>query len=309
MNTKPIILVTGATGAQGGSVARMLLKQKKFAVRILTRNPQSTRARVLQRAGAEVFRGDMDNVESLINAMEGCYGVFGVTNFWEHFAKEYQQGINLVDAAGAAGIRHFVLHTLPDYYKLSNGNYSVPHYDIKAAIEQYSRRQDMPATYVQMGFYYENFFNFFPLQKDAYGDFYFGFPQGKTRLAAVSVEDLGGIVATIFDRPGENIGRTVFAVGSDLNCDEYAEVMSRILQKKIYYQYIPRSEYAAYDFPGAEELANMFEVQRIYIPNRQAELEESKKLNPAIQSFETWVTKKKFRFLDHIQAHMDVFVI
>lgn len=309
MISKPIILVTGATGAQGGSVARMLLKQKKYGVRILTRNPHSQRARVLQRAGAELVQGDMDDVNSLVAAMQDCYGVYAVTSFWEHFAKEYQQGINLVDAAKAAGIQHFVLHTLPDYYKLSNGNYSVPHYDMKAAVEQYSRRQGLPATYVQLGFYYENFFSLFPLQKDSGGDFYFGFPQGRTKLAAVSVSDIGGIVASVFDRPAEYIGRTICAVGADMTPDEYAEIMTRVLQKKVYYQYIPRNEYSAYNFPGAEELANMFEVQRLYIPNRQADLEESKKLNPGMQSFEEWVTKKKFRFMDHMNAQMEVFVI
>jgi uncharacterized protein YbjT (DUF2867 family) len=306
---KNIILVIGATGSQGGSVAKMLLKQKKFSVRILTRNPASQMARILQRAGAEVVQGDLDDPESLVKAMEGCYGVFGMTNFWEHFAKEYQQGINVVDAAKVAGIQHLVMHSLPDYYKISNGLYSVPHYDMKAAVEQYGRRQGVPATYVQLGFYFENFFSFFPLQRDSGGEFYFGFPQGKTRLAAVSVEDLGGVVASIFDHPVEYIGRTVFAAGEDLSCAEYASIMSEVLQTPIYYQYIPRNEYAAYDFPGAEELANMFEVQRLFIPNRKADLEESRKLNPGMQSFREWVKKKRFRFLDHMQAQMDVFVI
>ncbi len=306
---KPIILVTGGTGSQGGSVARMLLKQRKFAVRILTRDASAPNARILERAGAEIVQGDMEDVNSLFRAMQGCYGVFGVTNFWEHFAKEYQLGINIVDAAKAAGIKHLVLHSLPDYYKLSNGMFSVPHYDMKAAVEQYGRRQGLPATYVQMGFYYENFFTLFPLQKDNRGEFYFGFPQGETKLATVSVEDLGGIVASIFDRPGEYIGRTICAVGEDLTCQQYAAIMSEVLQRTVYYQYIPRNEYAAYDFPGAEELANMFEVQRSFIPNRQADLEESRKLNPSIQSFSAWVTRNKFRFMDHLAGQMDLFVI
>ena len=285
------------------------MKQKKFAVRILTRDAGSGRARSLQKAGAEIVQGDMGDINSLFSAMQGCYGVYGVTNFWEHFAREYQLGINIIDAAKAAGIKHLVLHSMPDYYKLSNGLYSVPQYDIKAAVEQYSRRQGMLATYLQMGFYYENFFTQFPLQKDNRGEFYFGFPQGDTPLAAVSVEDVGGIVASVFDHPAEYIGRTICAVGDDLTSEQYAAVMSEVLQRTVYYQYIERNEYAAYNFPGAEELANMFEVQRLFIPSRQADLEESRKLNPSMQSFPEWVSRNKFRFMDHLAAQMDLFVI
>src|SRR6478735_7343876 len=95
---KKLILVTGATGAQGGSVARALLADEHFSVRILTRNGSSPKALELKAAGAEVAQGDLDDTASLIRAMRGCYGVFGVTNFWEHFDREYQQGKNLIDA-------------------------------------------------------------------------------------------------------------------------------------------------------------------------------------------------------------------
>ncbi len=309
MRTKPIILVTGATGAQGGSVARMLLKNKKFAVRILTRNPDSQRARVLQRAGAEIVKGDLDDIRSLEMAMLGCYGVFGVTNFWEHYAKEYQQGLNLIDAVKTSGIRHFVMHSMEDYSKLSNGRYSVPQYDIKAALEQYAKREQVAATFVHMSFYFENFFSLFPLQKGQDKTFYFGFPQGDTKLAMVSVDDLGGVVARIFNNPHAFIGRTVGVVGDDRTGHEYAQILSNVLERNIEYYYISRNEYAAYNFPGAEELANMFEVQRLYIPERQAELEESYKMNPEMQTFEKWATKNKQRFLNHINSHLDVFVI
>ena len=309
MDSKPIILVTGATGAQGGSVARMLLKSRKYQVRILTRNGNSQKARVLHRAGAELAIGDLDDVASLVRAMRGCYGVYGVTNFWEHFAREYQQGRNLIDAVHLSGISHFVLHTEADYYKLSNGRYSVPQCDIKAALEQYSRSLGLPATYVRMSFYYENFFSLFPLQKGADGGFYFGFPQGNTRLAMTSVEDIGAIVAAIFDNKEDYNGRVVGVVGSDETCETYARILSTILNKNISYQYIPRNEYASYNYPGAEELANMFEVQRLYLQNRQADLEESYRLNPSMQSFENWAVKNKNRFLDHINSYMEVFVI
>src|SRR5690348_14939899 len=102
------ILVIGATGAQGGSVASHLLSGGKFHVRCLTRNPASDRAVALRSAGAEIVRGDLDDPITLRAAMAGCYGVFGVTNFWEHFQREQQHGRNLIEAVAAAGIAHFV---------------------------------------------------------------------------------------------------------------------------------------------------------------------------------------------------------
>ncbi len=308
-NNQQTILVIGGTGAQGGSVARALLKENKFRVRILTRNAGAQRAKVLRRAGAEIVVGDLEDMESLKRAMKDVYGVFGVTNFWEHFAKEVQLGINLMDAVKESGIQHLVMHTLPDYYRLSRGRYSVPHYDIKASFEEYSRGLGLPATFLHMGFYYENFLSFFPLQKGEDGNFYFGFPQGNTRLAATSVEDTGGVVAAIFNKPSEYIGRTVGVAGEDINCDEYALIMSNVLKKHVYYNHIPRDVYAAYGFPGAEELANMFEVQRLFIPERNEWLKESRELYPGMQRFEDWVAKNKYKFINHFNSQFQAMVI
>jgi len=296
MKQKPIILVTGATGAQGGSVARTLLAEDKFTVRILTRNASSEKAIALRNAGAQVVTGDMDDIYSLLRAMKDCYGVFGITNFWEHFAKEYSQGENLIHAVQQSGIKHFVMQSLPNYYRLSRGAFAVPQYDLKAELQNYAEWLDVPATFIHMSFYYENFFNLFPLQKGVGNEFYFGFPQGSTRLAMTSVEDTGGIVATAFNNPVKYIGRTVGAVGADDSCSDYAVLMSEVLKRDIFYKYIPRDDYAAFGFPGAEELADMFEVQRLFIPNRRADLMESYEMNPAMQTFESWLIKNKPRF-------------
>ena len=291
-----IILVTGATGAQGGSVARALLAENKFTVRILTRNANTEKVTAFKKLGAEVVTGDMNDIESLKAAMKDCYGVFGVTNFWEHFDKEYELGKNLIDAVQQSSIKHFIFSSLEDYNKLSGGKFSVPHYDIKAALQEYTKSLQLPATFVQISFYYENLFTFFPLQKDDNGDLYFGFPQGDTRLATISAADYGGIVAAVFSHPVEYIGRTFCAVGSDNTCAAYAATLKKVLGKKVYFKYIPRDEYAALGFAGAEELANMFEVQRVYIPNRQIDMIESYGLNPDMLTFESWVKKNKKRF-------------
>jgi len=296
MSNKPVILVTGATGAQGGSVARALLADDRFTVRIFTRNASSLKTQELKAAGAEIAEGDFEDKESLAAAMKDCYGVFGVTNFWEHYHKEYEHGINLVNAVKDAGIKHFVLHTLPGYHRLSGGKFPVPHCDIKDALKTYTKGLSIPASFVEIAFYYENFFSYFPLQKDGNGGYFFGFPQGETKLAMASVEDMGGVVTSVFNYPAEYIGRTVGVVGADSTCAEYAAIMSRQLGQHIYFNYIPRDVYAGLGFPGAEELANMFEVQRLYITGRQLDMIESYGLNPAMQSFAQWVNSNKAKF-------------
>jgi uncharacterized protein YbjT (DUF2867 family) len=306
MNQQKIILVTGATSGQGNSVAKALLAGKQFKVRAFTRNAQSAKAQELAQAGAEIAEGDLDNPQSLAKALEGAYGVFGLTNFWEHFEKEYQQGRNLIDAVHAAGVQHFIYSSLPDYHKLSNGQLPVPHCDMKAALKAYTKSLNIPASFTEIAFYYENFLSFFPLQKDEHDAFYFGFPQGDTKLAMVSVEDLGGVVTAIFDHPHEYIGRTVGVVGEDLTCAEYAQTLSKVLGQKVYFNHIPRDVYAGFGFPGAEELANMFEVQRLYIPQRHLDVIESHGLNPSMQRFEAWLVKNKERFMQGIEAQLEM---
>ncbi len=297
-----MILVTGATGAQGGGVARHLLNSGKFAVRCLTRNPSSEKSIALQKAGAEVVKGDLGELESLKTAMKGCHGVYGVTNFWEHFDKEYEQGKNLVDAVAASNIKHFVFSTLPNAKKISDGKIEVPHFDIKAKLEEYSRGLGLHVTFVHPAFYFENFLSYFPPQKQEDGTFAFGFPQGDTLLAGIAIEDLGGVVTAIFDKPDDFKDKTVGVVGDDLPPKKYAEIMTRVLKKTVVYNYIPREVFAKFDFPGADDLANMFEFNRLYIPNRKGDLEESRKLYPKMQTFESWLTTNKEKFKDILKA-------
>ncbi len=290
------MLVTGATGAQGGSVARHLLAGGKFSVRALTRNPNSEKAKALQAAGAEVIQGDLDDLKSLQTALEGCSGVFGVTNFWEHLQNEYTQGKNLIDAVAASGVKHFVFSSLPHVQKITGGKLEVPHFDMKAQLEEYTRELELSATFVHVAFYFENFLTFFPPQLQEDGTFAFGFPQGDTPLAGVAVEDLGGVVAQIFESPTDFRDRTVGVVGDDLLPKEYAEIMTRVLDKTVVYNHIPREVFASLSFPGAEELANMFEFNRLHIPNRQADLVESRSLYPQMQTFESWLQANKEAF-------------
>ena len=130
--SRKIVLVTGATGLQGGSVARHLLRSGKYNVRCLSRNTTSDKARALRQAGGELVAGDLGDRASLKAAMRGCDVVFGVTNFWEHFEGERQHGANLVDAVAETKVPRFVFSTLPSAKSITGGKITVPHLDIKA---------------------------------------------------------------------------------------------------------------------------------------------------------------------------------
>src|SRR5262245_23651759 len=116
-----IIAVVGATGAQGGGMVRAILadKSKEFAARGITRHPDGDKGKALQQAGAEVVAADLDDPKSLQRAFAGAYGVFGVTNFWEHFSaeKELAQATNIAEAAKQAGVQHVIWSTLEDTRK------------------------------------------------------------------------------------------------------------------------------------------------------------------------------------------------
>lgn len=292
------ILVTGATGAQGGSVARHLLKGGEFRVRCLTRHAQSAKAAALAQAGAEVVQGDLADRQSIERALDGCWGCFGVTNFWEHFERERDHGRNLIEAVKAVRVEHFVLSTLPGAKKISGGAIAVPHFDIKAELEQYARDLRLGATFTHAAFYFENFLTYFPLQQQPDGALAFGFPQGETKLAGVAVDDIGGVTAAIFRRREEFRDRVVGIVGDDLSGKDYARIMTRALGRTVAYNYIPREVFASFGFPGAQELADMFEFNRLYIPERRAEMVESHALYPGVQSFEVWMEANRLKFPD-----------
>jgi len=289
------ILVTGATGGQGGSVARHLLKAG-FQVRALTRNPDSDKANALADAGAQVVAGDLADRASLDRALKDCDGVFGVTNFWEHFTTEEEHGTNLIEAVADAGTGFFIFSSLPNAYELSGHELPVPHFDIKAKLEQRARQSDVPTAFVNVAFYYENFLAFFPPQRQDDGSYALGFPQGDTPLAAVSVDDLGGVVVPMFENAEAYVGKVVGVVGDDLPVAEYADIMSTVLEQRVVYNHIPREVFAAFGFPGADDLANMFDFNARFIPNRQADLEQSRAMFPGIRTFRMWLEDNREKF-------------
>jgi uncharacterized protein YbjT (DUF2867 family) len=296
MSTFLRILVVGATGAQGGSVARHLLRAGSYRVRCLTRRAGSPAALALAGLGAEVVEGDLRDPATLRAALRGCEGAFGVTNYWEHFEKEFEQGRNFVDALNASGIQHAVISTQPHARLLSGGRLAVPHFDTKGRIEEYARSANLPATYVHVAFYYENFLSNFAPRRQRDGTYACGFPQGSTPLAAVAAEDLGGVVATIFAESFWYRDKVVGVVGDEMRCDEYTEIMHRVLGRQFAYRYVAHDAFAARELVGARALADMFDFNRQYVPNRRLDLAKSRELYPEIRPFERWLRNHASEF-------------
>ena len=151
MADKKVIAVLGATGAQGGGLVRAILNDKssEFTVRAITRNVNSDKAKALADMGAEIITADIDNYESMVNAFTGAYGVFAVTNFWEHFSaeKETAQAASIARASKEANVQHVIWSTLEDtrnWVPLDDNRmptlsekYKVPHFDSKGGADKY----------------------------------------------------------------------------------------------------------------------------------------------------------------------------
>ncbi|XP_041263568.1 nmrA-like family domain-containing protein 1 isoform X1 [Onychostruthus taczanowskii] len=172
MAEKKLIVVFGATGAQGGGVARALLDDGSFEVRAVTRSPRKKEAEELRRRGAEVVKADQDDEASLERALAGAYGAFIVTNFWEHCSKEkeIEQGQRLADLSKRQGLRHVVFSGLENVHQLTGGRLEVLHFDGKGVVEEYFQKIGVPTTIIRLPFYFENFLSIFKPQKAPQGD-------------------------------------------------------------------------------------------------------------------------------------------
>lgn len=312
MAEKKIIAVVGATGAQGGGMARAVFNDKsgEFAVRALTRKTDSDKAKELAQQGAEVVFADLDNVESLKKAFQGAYGAFCLTNFWEHFSaeKEAAQAKHMAEAAKAAGLKHVVWSTLEDTRKwvpltdnrmptLQN-KYKVPHFDGKAEGDKFFEQQGVPTTYLMASFYWENFIFFGSgPQKDQNGNLAVTIPMDGAKLPGIAAEDIGKCALGVFKNPKEFIGKHIGIAGEALTIQEYADKFSHALGKKIGYNRIDPNTFRSFGFPGADEVGNMFEIYRdeedYFITSRDVNL--SRSLNPELQSFDTWLGQNKSR--------------
>ena len=310
MADSKIIAVVGATGAQGGGLARAILADPSgaFRARALTRHPESDKAKALAAAGAEVVAADLDDPASLERAFAGAYGAFCVTNFWEHSSpeRELTQAGHMARAAKAAELQHVIWSTLENTRKwvpLSDdrlptllGKYKVPHFDAKGEADQIFRDLGVPTTFLLTAFYWDNliYFGAGP-QRGPDGRLALVFPMDDKRLPGIAAEDIGKCAYAIFKRGREFIGKTVGIAGEHLSGREMAAALTRALGQEIGYTNVPPEVYRSFGFPGADDLGNMFQFKRdfndYFVGARS--LAFTRGLNPELQTFEQWLGRHK----------------
>lgn len=288
-----LALVVGATGAQGGSVARALLEHG-WAVRALTRTPDSAAAERLAAAGAHVVAGDLGAADQIRGAVPGVDALFLVTDYWSLGAEhEYEYGRRAVDLALAAGAGHVVVSSLPEAAKRTGGELTLPHHDGKARLEAELRRNNGPVTFVHLSTYYENW----PtrrLRRAQDGSWSFRLPYGAAPLPAIAVADLGGVVRALLDSGAAWFGRTVKLVGDLRPPDDYARILTEALGVPVRYQHVPYEIFRQLPIPHAHALADMLEYSRRYDRDREGDLLLTRQLSPAVRTFSEWVEPARF---------------
>jgi uncharacterized protein YbjT (DUF2867 family) len=310
-----VLVVVGATGGQGGGLARAILDDAshRFALRVVTRKPASDRARALASRGAVVVYGDADDAASLRRAFAGAYGAFCVTNFWEHRSpqRDFSQAAAMAEAAHCAGLQHVIWSTLEDtrrWIPLADKRmptlmerYKVPHFDAKGEADGEFVRLGVPTTFLLTSFYWDNFISFpgTGLRRTAGQPPSLMLPMDDKRLPGIAVEDIGRCAYGVFTAGAEYVGRRIGIAGEHLTGVELAGGLSRALGQDVRYVSIPSEEYARLDVPNAADLANMFQFKRefqdLFCGARSVEL--SRRLNPSLQNFDQWLGTHRSRLL------------
>lgn len=224
-----LILVTGATGQQGGSVARHLL-QEGWKVRALVRDPNKDSAQALAQAGAELARGDLYDRASVDAALKGVYGVFSVQNYWlpdVGYEGEIKQGNLLADAAQAAGVQHFVFSSVGAAHR----GMGQKHFASKWMIEQHIQELGLPYTILRPVFFMENF-NWNRPQISNGNLPGIGLYPGKT-MQMVAVEDIGAFVALILANRAEFLGKTIEFAGDELTEPQIAATLGKVIGRPV----------------------------------------------------------------------------
>ncbi len=229
---KPLaVLVTGATGKQGGAVARQLL-QKGHRVRALARNPAAPAAQALAAVGVEVVPGDLGDRASVDRAAAGMDALFAVTTpYGSSTEAETRQGIIAADAASAAGA--FLVFTSVANADRRTG---IPHFDSKLVVEEHIRARGIDAAILAPAYFMENLFFGLPhLRRGVYGS-----PLApSTRLSQVAVEDIGAAAVAALENGARYAGKRYDLAGDELSGEELIATLSKLTGRPFSYFQVP----------------------------------------------------------------------
>lgn len=279
--TKKIIVVTGATGNQGGAAVAQLVADG-WAVRALTRNPAGAEAQALAASGIEVVAGDLDDRASLDVAFARAHGVFSVQQGAlgvppVHFEDEARRGKTVADAALAAGVAHLVYSSVAGVERAAG----VLAFAGKREIEEHIRTIGAPATILRPVAFMEN-----------YADPAFGVQTGTLTTAfsadvpeqLIALEDIGVFVASAFSNPAEYLGKTIAIAGDALTPPTIAEALSRAVGREIPYVQVPLDAVRAQGEDFADAVAFLNDNG-----GYGADIAAARKLHPELMNFQAWL--------------------
>ncbi|WP_171419085.1 NmrA/HSCARG family protein [Corallococcus exercitus] len=283
------VLVTGATGQQGGAVLRKLADRGHHVV-ALVRDVDAPVARALRRPGVTLAQGDFDDPVSLESAMRGVDAVYAMaTPFGAGGVDaEVQHGKNLADAAKRSNVRHFVYSSVAGASELTG----IPHFDSKHAVELYLKRRDMPFTILAPTFFMENLLH--PPTRDllAAGRLALGLPATRG-LQMVAVEDLAALAMYVLGDPERFIGERIEVASDEVTGQQAAALLSMVGGHRIHYEQIPLDQLQQ----QSEDLAAMFEwLDRVGYHADILTLRNSY-LGVGWQNFETWARHQDWDFV------------
>jgi uncharacterized protein YbjT (DUF2867 family) len=279
-NSGKTILVTGATGRQGGAVLRHL-RDKGLFVRALTRDPAKPEARALVGRGTEVVRGDLNDAASLSRALEGVDGVYSVQSHDEGGVEaEVRQGIQVADAAKRARIGHFVYSSVA----AADRKTGIAHFESKNRVEQHVRNTGLRYTIFRPVVFMENWLGMrAQIQEGA-----LSLPlRPETTLQMIAVDDIGAFVALAFAKPGHWDGRTMEIAGDELAMSDLAAAFGRMLGREVRYRQIAWEEFAQ---RAGAEMASMwrfFETGGFHL-----DISAVRQELPNMMTFEHWLQTK-----------------
>src|SRR4029450_3427648 len=289
MAQSKLVLVTGATGKQGGAVVEALLT-RGHQVRALTRNSASPAAKRLREQGVESAVGDFTDHDSLVRAARGVDAVYAMSTPYEQGAeKEPAQGMTLTDAAKAAGVAHLIYSSVAS----ANRATGVPHFDSKYAVEKHLQASRVPSTIVAPVYFMENVWQPWSLPSLRQGKLVMALPASRS-LQQSAAADIGAFVTAVIER-GDTVFRRRFDTpGDDLPGAKAAAIVSKVTGREVHYEGFPPDVFR----DQSDDLALMFEwFDRT---GYAADIESLRRDFPEVKwhPFEEWARQQDWSVLD-----------
>ncbi|MCE9671564.1 NmrA/HSCARG family protein [Myxococcus stipitatus] len=273
------VLVSGATGRQGGAVARQLLQRGHHVV-ALVRRADTEQARRLEALGARLAVGDFDDVDSLAQAAEGADAFYAMaTPFESSVETEIRHGLNQVDAAQLAEVKHLVYSSVGGAERLTG----IPHFDSKHRVELHVRRSGVPFTILGPTFFMENFTS--PMFEEGLkaGVLALGLPPTRG-LQMVALDDLAALAVRVLEDRDHHLGARLDVASDEVTGQQAAGLLSMVSGHRIHYEQLSLD----YIRERSEDLAAMYEwLDRVGF---QADVLVLRKHYPDVRwhTFEDW---------------------